>query len=252
MLIVDQITAQGRQLFRLRSFMPLILLPALYFALLQMANFEQRWGDEVEDAWLVVCALFSLVGLLIRCLTVGFVPVGTSGRGRGVPSAATLNTLGMYSIVRNPLYLANGLMWLGVALATTSAWFVCLSVLFYWLYIERVIAAEEAFLAERFGENFVRWASRTPCFLPRISQWSNPSMSFSVRTVLRREHSGLIAIGMAFTLIEFISDTWLEGEPVRSWVVTDREWVYFFCATVVLGLFLQLLKKCRYLDVAGR
>ena len=252
MLLNDRIADEGRRLFRLRSFVPLALLPPLYFALMQMARFELRWGEEVEDLWLAVCVCISGLGLLLRCLTVGFVPSGTSGRSRGEPSASTLNTLGMYSIVRNPLYLANGVMWVGVALSTTSAWFVGLSILVYWLYIERVISAEEWFLASRFGDAFRAWAKSTPCFLPRLSLWRAPAMRFSLRTVLGREYSGLVAVGVAFTLVEFISDTLLEGEPPARWVVTDREWVIFFAVTVGIGTVLRFMKKCRWLDASGR
>src|SRR6185437_12571082 len=166
MRLTDQITAEGRRLFQRRSLMPLVLLPALYFALLQMARFGHRWGEHAQNLWLVGCVCISGLGLLMRSLTVGFVPAGTSGRGQGTPTASTLTTLGMYSIVRSPLYLANGIMWFGVALATSSGWFVIVSVLVYWLYIERVIAAEEAFLETHFGDAFRAWAQSTPCFLP--------------------------------------------------------------------------------------
>jgi hypothetical protein len=124
--------------------------------------------------------------------------------------------------------------------------------LVYWLYIERVISAEEAYLANRFGEAFESWAKRTPCFLPRLALWRAPAMRFSFRTVLRREHSGLIAVGVAFTLIHFLSDTLFEGEPVARWFVTDREWVIFFAATVLTGAFIQFLKKLHWLDAPGR
>ncbi|HEX4050296.1 MAG TPA: isoprenylcysteine carboxylmethyltransferase family protein [Steroidobacteraceae bacterium] len=252
MRLTDQITAEGRRLFQLRSAMPVVLLPALYFALLQMAHFEQRWGEQVEDFWLAFCVCISALGLLMRCLTVGFVPAGTSGRGQGTPSASTLNTLGMYSIVRSPLYLANGVMWFGVALATSSGWFVIVSVLVYWIYIERVIAAEEAFLEAHFGDTFRHWAQSTPCFLPRPSLWRAPAMHFSLRTVLRREHSGLIAVGVMIPLIKFISNTLIEGEPPARWVVTDRAWVIFLAATLFCGLILKLMKKRHWLDAVGR
>jgi hypothetical protein len=115
-----------------------------------------------------------------------------------------------------------------------------------------VIAAEEAFLTERFGDEFRRWTTRTPCFIPSLSLWHGPAMTFSLRTVLRRESSGLIAMGIAFPLIEFISDTLLAGEPVERWVVTDWQWVVFLGATLLVGLVLQLLKKLRWLSVSGR
>ncbi|HEX4023436.1 MAG TPA: isoprenylcysteine carboxylmethyltransferase family protein [Steroidobacteraceae bacterium] len=252
MRLVERITAEGQRLFRLRSVAPLVLAPLLFLALMQMAQFELKWGEAVEDVWLVFCLCISVVGVALRCATVGFVPSGTSGRGRGTPSAAVLNRLGMYSVVRNPLYLANGIMWLGVALSTTSILFAAVTALMYWLYIERVISAEEEFLVQRFGDGYREWVGQTPCFLPRFSQWRSPQMSFSVRSVLRREYPALIALGVAFTLVEVVSDVLLEGEPWRSWLVTDRGWVFFFAITVLAGLGIRLLKKLHWLDAEGR
>jgi hypothetical protein len=77
-------------------------------------------------------------------------------------------------------------------------------------------------------------------------------MAFSVRTVLRRESSGLIALGIAFTLLDFLTDTLFEREPIGRWVVTDRGWVIFLAVILLIGLILQFLKKMRWLSVAGR
>ncbi len=252
MRLTDRITTQGRRLFQLRGIMPLVLLVPLWFALQHTARFEQRWGQHVEDLWLLGCACLSGVGLLMRCATVGYAPAGTSGRVRGAPGATTLNTAGMYSIVRNPLYLANAVMWLGVALGTTSLWFAALSMLVYWLYIERVIAAEEEFLARHFGAAYDSWVARTPCFLPRFSLWRSSSVEFSLRAVLRREYPALIAVGVLFTLVEFVSATLLQGQSVARWFITDRQWVIFFAATVAVGTFLRILKKLHWLDAPGR
>ncbi|HTW75733.1 MAG TPA: isoprenylcysteine carboxylmethyltransferase family protein [Steroidobacteraceae bacterium] len=252
MRITDRITADGRRLFQLRGVMPLVLVVPLGFALEQMAHFELYWGKHVEDLWLAGCVCLSALGLLVRCVTVAYAPAGTSGRSRGAPGAATLATLGMYSVVRNPLYVGNGIMWLGVALATTSVWFALVSVLVYWLYIERVISAEEAFLAKRFGAAYESWVARTPCFLPRFSLWRAPTLGFSLRAVLRREYPALIALGAAFTLVEFISNALLVGEPVARWFITDRRWVIFCAVTVACGMGLRLLKKLHVLDVADR
>ncbi len=252
MRITDRITMDGRRLFQLRGLMPLVLLVPLGFALEQTAHFQLRWGAHVENLWLAGCAALSGLGLLLRCVTVGYAPAGTACRSRGAPGAETLSTEGMYSVVRNPLYLANGIMWLGVALSTTSLWFAALSMLVYWLYIERVISAEEAFLAKRFGAAYESWVARTPCFLPRFSLWRASSLRFSLRSVLRREYPALIALGVAITLVEFISDALLEGTPVSRWVVTDRVWLIFFIVTVACGTFLRILKKLHVLDVADR
>jgi protein-S-isoprenylcysteine O-methyltransferase Ste14 len=190
----------------------------------------------------------SAVGFTLRCLTVGFTPNGTSGRSTTAPSAVTLNTAGMYSIVRNPLYLANGIMWLGVALSTASGWFTAVTVLTYWLYIERVISAEEVFLDEQFGERYRAWVAQTPCFLPRLSQWLPPDRPFSLRAVVRREYHCVVAVASAFTFVELVSDVFLEGEPFQSWLVTDRGWVVFFCSALAFGAVIRTAKKQHWLD----
>jgi hypothetical protein len=137
-------------------------------------------------------------------------------------------------------------------MSTASAWFVALTILVYWLYIERVISAEEAFLESQFSERYADWVAHTPCFLPRLSRWRAPDLCFSLRSVLRREYPGLIAIGVVFTLVELVSDTLLEGEPFGRWLVSDRQWVVFFVATVASGLIIRMMKKQHWLDGADR
>src|SRR5262249_60819948 len=97
-------------------------------------------GDR-DVAGRVACLGVSLLGLAGRVATVGFAPVGTSGRGRHEPRASRLNTTGMYSIVRNPLYVANFLVVIGIALATRTWWFPALTGLCFALVHERIVLA---------------------------------------------------------------------------------------------------------------
>ncbi|MGC9453013.1 MAG: methyltransferase family protein, partial [Oceanipulchritudo sp.] len=50
--------------------------------------------------------------------------MGTSGRNTKQQVAYSLNTTGFYSVVRNPLYLGNFFMYLGIALFTHHWWLV--------------------------------------------------------------------------------------------------------------------------------
>ena len=99
----------------------------------------------------------------------GFVPKDTSQRNTGRPQAAALNTTGLYSLVRHPLYVGNYLMWLGVALFTGAWWAPVIVSLVFWLYYERIMFAEEEFLRRRFGGDYTAWASTVPAFLPRCA-----------------------------------------------------------------------------------
>lgn len=164
----EDIEKQGNWLFRYRSYIPLIFLPLLFLALKDSEILEKLFGDTIEDAWDIFCVLISFAGLLIRCLTIGYVPKGTSGRNTDKQRADRLNTTGMYSVVRHPLYLGNFLIMLGMMMFTQVWWIVIISVLAFWLYYERITFAEEEFLRKKYGDIFVEWASRTPVFLPRL------------------------------------------------------------------------------------
>ena len=100
--------------------------------------------------------------LAIRWVTIAFVPGGTSGRNTLGQRADQLNTSGMYSMVRNPLYVGNFVAILGVLICVKVWWLVAMFALLYWLYIERVIAVEEAFLEQKFGDGLWRMGGAHP------------------------------------------------------------------------------------------
>jgi len=253
MRLVDRLERDGGILFRWRSVLPLVLLPAWLVAIADGAIRQESLGEGISDLWTVVTLVFSLAGLAVRCATIGSVPARTSGRNTRGQQAEVLNTTGMYSVVRHPLYLGNCLMILGVALATKTLWFPVVAGLAFWLYIERVILAEEAFLAERFGKRFLQWAAHTPAFLPRPRGWRAPALSFSLRTVLQREHHGFLAVAAAFTAFEAFVDLFVEGDALADWLDKDWPWPALLAAAVVLYATVQTLRKRTHLlQVPGR
>ncbi|SLN75793.1 methyltransferase family protein [Oceanibacterium hippocampi] len=253
MRIVRRLEQDGGFLFRWRSYLPLVIVPVGLPALYQAAQFEALWGERAEDIWMLACILLSIGGLAIRWLTVGFVPAGTSGRNTHEQRASFLNTTGLYSVVRNPLYLGNFVVILGIALATKSWWFVLIVALAYWLYIERIIAAEERFLAAKFGAGYLDWLGVTPAFLPAFRLWKRPAERFSLRTVLRREYNGVLSVGLAYYGLEAITDLAIEGESLRTWFQEDGIWSWSLAAALMLFLTLRTIKKnTRLLHVDGR
>ncbi|MBX6368265.1 MAG: lipid A phosphate methyltransferase [Rhodospirillales bacterium] len=253
MRLIERLEREGAFLFRWRSFLPLVVVPAAVPALYEAARFEAVWGPTAHHAWVYACMALSFVGLGIRWMTVGFVPAGTSGRRTRSQQAEVLNTTGMYSIVRNPLYLGNFLAILGLALSTEDWRFVLLVCSAYWLYIERVIAAEERFLAGKFGARYEEWARDTPAFIPSFSRWRSPAEAFSLRTVLRREYNGVLAVAASYFVLEAITDLVIEGEAFSGWLDEDRVWVWLFVASTIVFASLRTLKKHTHLlHVPGR
>ncbi len=246
MALREEFEATGIWLFHRRGYLPLLLFPMLFVAARQSS-----WllvDHRRALAWEAGCLALALTGLAIRALTAGFVPTGTSGRSTTRQQAGTLNTLGLYSVVRHPLYLGNALMWLGVALFPGVWWAPVIVSLIYWLYYERIMFAEEEFLRRQFGQEFVAWAEVTPAFLPRLSGWRPATTSFSPLTVLRREHASLLALVASLTALDAVSDHATTGR-----LELDPLWGAALGVTLVLCLTIRLVKhRTRLLHVEGR
>lgn len=163
-----------------------------------------------------VALAISVAGIALRCLTVAFAPDGTSSRDTRALRASGLNTAGAYSLVRHPLYLGSGLMWIGVAVSLRVWWLVVIVALGYWLYVERLMVAEEAFLMHSFPEEFPRWAARTPAFWPQLTGWRRPNLAFQFKRV-SSEHNGLLGVAIAVALLQLLGSQWQGGETWQHW-----------------------------------
>jgi protein-S-isoprenylcysteine O-methyltransferase Ste14 len=197
----------------------------------------------------ICCLAVSLLGLVVRIYTVGYTPANTSGRNTKAGQVADeLNTTGIYSIVRNPLYLGNFLMWLGIAMLTANIWFIVSFCFLYWIYYERIIFAEEQFLRKKFSDVYVDWTKVTPIFIPKFSRYKKPSYSFSWKKVLKKEKNGLAALFIVFAIFH-ITEQLINNEPIQP-----NHYIIIGCiVTCVLYLILKIFKKyTRVLDSEGR
>lgn len=247
MALQEEFEKEGLWLFRFRSFLPLVILlsgMAVYY------YNTHRYPDEGGYASLYefFCLGVSLFGLLIRIYTVGHTPRNTSGRNTKEGQVAdALNTTGIYSIVRHPLYLGNFFMWLGPALLVKDLWFIVAFVLLYWLYYERIMYAEEQFLRRKFGQEYVDWAAKTPAFIPRWRAFDQNCLRFSWKKVLKKEKNGLLAVFLIFMLFNFIGE-WGVRKPEYNWV-----FIYGFgLSLLAYGLLKYLKKYTHVLDESGR
>jgi protein-S-isoprenylcysteine O-methyltransferase Ste14 len=202
--VVEELVASGRRLFSARSLLPLSLVPVILLAIPESVRVERTLGFSARFAvqWGALCLAW--LGTLLRCAAVAFAPDGTSSRDTHALRAPSLNSTGMYSVMRHPLYAGNGLMWIGAAISTRVWWLAVIVGLAYALYIERVIAFEESFLQQSFGDAFSTWAARTPAFSPKWALWTPPRGRFAWRR-LASEHNGLLAIATAFVLLQLPS-----------------------------------------------
>jgi len=204
MALLHSFESEGNWLFKRRGQIPVVLfllaIPAVLTSDYSMISpFRLRIID-------TVAILTSFAGLVIRSYTIGTTPKGTSGRNTEKQVAEVLNNTGIYSVVRHPLYLGNFLMWIGIVIYTLNPWFVIVVCLLYWLYYERIMFAEERFLEKKFGQAYLDWSLKAPAFIPQFSKFISSPVPFSMKSVLRREYSGVLATVFGFLFVDALRD----------------------------------------------
>lgn len=245
MALVHELEKTGNWLFKRRSWLPVALAGAgllgLYFVNRQSILFDMN-----EELVFLSVALF---GELIRIVTVGYAPVNTSGRNTAHGQLAdVINTTGIYSVIRHPLYVGNFFMWLGPALFLRSFTFSLIFFLVYWIYYERIIFAEEQFLRKKFSDAYDSWSFRVKAVLPAFKNYTPPALPFSVRTVLRREYNSFINIFVIFAVLD-LARNWLLSE--RIWLTTM--WAWLLGGSVFVWAVVRIIhKKTSWLTVEGR
>jgi len=246
MALIHTFESSGNKLFRYRGQIPLILflasVPVIYFTDLSMIS------EEWKLILLIVCAVVSFTGFVIRAIAIGTTPKNTSGRNTKEQIADTVNQTGIYSTVRHPLYLGNYFMWIGIVGFTFNIWFVLVVTLAYWLYYERIMFAEERFLEKKFGDIYLNWSMKVPAFIPSFKNYQKAAVPFSLRSVLRREYSGILATVTGFLFVAICRDYFtmeeFEFNMIYAWILGG---------TLVLTFILRSLKKyTRVLNEEGR
>lgn len=185
------LVAWGNVLFRTRDavFTAALLLVFLFTKPVWPGGSE-RWDDFVDVAGLLI----ALAGQAIRVAVIGTVYVIRGGRNRKV-YAEELVTGGFFAHCRNPLYLGNLLVLLGLLTIWHApvAWLVAAP--FFLLGYVAIVAAEEAFLRGKFGAAFDDYCARVPRWIPRFRglRASLEGTRFHLRRVVIKEYGSTAA-----------------------------------------------------------
>lgn len=235
MALIHSFEKSGNWLFRYRGQLPVVL----FLTAIPVIWFTSTYGmaPDIMLAITVGSVIISFAGLVVRAVAIGTTPKGTSGRNTKGQVAESLNTSGIYSCLRHPLYLGNYLMWIGIVIFTFNIGFSIIVSLAFWLYYERIMFAEERFLEAKFGKRYMDWSQQVPAFIPSFSDYKPGNVPFSIITVLRREYSGVFATVFGFAFIDNLRFWFQEGT-----FEYDRISNYCLIAALLLMLVLRTLK----------
>ena len=154
-------------LFRNRSYTPIpFLVVMVIFA-------------EPSILSLILGFVVAASGELLRAWGVFY--VGSETRVTGKVGASRLVTSGPFAHVRNPLYVGNILLYVGIGVMSMSLfpWLQIFALLWFIFQYTMIVQEEEVFLSGEFGDEYQRYLKAVPRFLPRISSY-NPEKPDSI------------------------------------------------------------------------
>jgi hypothetical protein len=190
--------------------------------------------------------LVSLSGQVLRVMVIGLVYITRGGQNRQVWANSLVDT-GMFAHSRNPLYLANLLLFLGLAIVHNGwAMYLILLPFFLGAYV-CIIAAEEQYLFGRFGEAYADYARRVPRWLPSLRGLSSTlrSTQFDWLKVLRKEYG----TPFAWTSGALILLVWEHYGAVGGRAIPRVELASYIAIWIVLAIAYLIV---RTLKLSGR
>ena len=241
MALMQSMENQGNLLFKYRGQFPVILF-VLAVPFIYLTDYNSI-SEKVQAYFLYVAITLSVIGFLVRFYTIGTTPQGTSGRNTKEQVATVLNSTGMYSMLRHPLYLGNYLIWLGIAVATFNIYFVVIMSLLFWVYYERIMFAEERFLEGKFGDVYLNWSNTLPAFIPALLNFKKSDTPFSIITVLRREYASMLSAVIGFVFVEGVRNYFFYPEKD---LISDFS-LQFLVGAIIIVFVLKLLKHYTHL-----
>lgn len=81
---------------------------------------------------------------------------------------------GMFSVVRNPLYVFSFIAMVGVGLQSGMLLVTAILIISFVLYYPVVVAKEEGFLENKFGGDYIKYKQEVPRWIPNLKLWNEP------------------------------------------------------------------------------
>ena len=166
----------------------------------------------LTQAVLAAGVVVAVSGQLTRLLTIGYDYIDRGGKD-GKVWASRLAQGGIYAHTRNPMYLGNLLIAIGICLATGApAAYLIVAPAFFVVYLA-IIAAEEHYLAGRFGDDYRAYVAHVPRFFPSLrGLWQTvTSQPYHWRRALRKDLSTLAGLTLGLSCLPVWRTFFLDG-----------------------------------------
>jgi len=136
----------------------------------------------------------------------GVLYAGSATRTTGEVGAGRLVTDGPFAHVRNPLYVGNFLLSLGLTVMS-RAWMPWMLLVFLFLFgiqYAFIVKEEEGFLAKQFGDQYAEYCQHVPRWILKIRGFTNSELSSPVFAKALRSERNTLQSALAVTLLMLI------------------------------------------------
>ena len=152
-------------------------------------------GSGRADQWLDVAGVaVAALGSAFRFWVIGLAYIKRGGVNKQV-FADRLVVNGMFGVCRNPLYVGNATVLLGLFLLHNNPWAYALGAGFFGFAYAGIVAAEESYLKAKFGAEYARYVNEVPRFWPDFRRYrqSTEGMDFDWRRALIKDYASVYA-----------------------------------------------------------
>ena len=227
----------GNFFFKYRNLLFILLYGLLFLPSPELFT-ENIFHEEYKNWPLVIGLFVTVLGQAIRGATIGLAYIVRGGKDKKVYAEHLVST-GIFSHCRNPHYVGNILMLLGVGILANSLIYVAIIMPLFLFIYQAIVLAEENFLRGKFGADFDVYCAKVNRWVPSLKGLGATfsSMEFNWKRWVLKEYT-----------TQFI---WLAGIVlliIRLYQIEDilKNSIY---AVLVLGLFYLYV---RYLKKSGK
>jgi protein-S-isoprenylcysteine O-methyltransferase Ste14 len=190
--------------------------------------------------------VLALAGQALRIVTIGYQYIIRGGKSRRVYAEGLVQG-GVFAACRNPLYVGNLLIALGLALVVNSPAFYLVFIPFMVAAYASIVAAEEHFLGNKFGMQYAAYCQRVPrwrlCWSALAAELGR--QRFDWRRVVVKEYN------TAFTLLLGLVGLGLWGDYMafgRAALPAAASWWPAIFLWLILYAGVRMAKKRGYLS----
>ncbi|QMU30561.1 methyltransferase family protein [Adhaeribacter radiodurans] len=230
----------GNFFFKYRNLLFIFLYLALFIPSPDIFT-PEIFGENYYWWPIIIGLVVTVSGQAIRGATIGLAYIIRGGKDKKV-YAEKLVTEGIFNHCRNPLYVGNILMLLGVGILSNSLIYVGILIPLFLFIYQAIVLAEENFLRNKFGAQFDAYCQRVNRWIPSLKGISKTfeGMHFNANRWILKEYNTQFVWLVGITLILLFKYPQLTNSSEE----TRNSLLYVILpALLVIYLFVKYLKK---------